>query len=105
MPPVKEGPPAKHDGGSWVPQLLSYPTITFCTDQAHSSTELVSDQSTPPGKPEIKATEGNIFKDISSGSEKRQKNGNGKDEVVPELSHQLVRKWSPTLTLYPSRLP
>ena len=104
MLPVKEGPPAKHDGGSWVPQLLSYPTITFCTDQAHSSTELVSDQSTPPGKPEIKATEGNIFKDISSGSEKWQKSS-GKDEFVQELSHQLVRKWSPTLTLYPSCLP
>ena len=105
MPPVKEEPPAKQDGGSWVPpQLLSYPTITFCTDQAGSSTELVSDQSTPPGKPEIKATEGNIFKDISTGSEKWQKKS-GKDEDVSELPHQLVRKWSPTLTLYPSRLP
>ena len=97
--------PVKNDG--WVSQPYGDPTIAGLTGhhEGDSSTNLVSPQTSPSRTPRVPATEGNVFKDISSNSESWQKKSNRRDEIISALPGQLVRKWSSTLTVSPPCLP
>ena len=103
---TSQAPAVKKNDALVGSQLSTDPSITFSSGhhQGDSSTDLVIHQTSPSRRPRVTATEGHVFKNISSPWENCLCPGR-RDEAVSTLPGQLVPKWSSPLTVYPPCLP